>query len=256
MSIEPLLKIKTKQLEKTNYMSKKNSYIGISFIILIFGIYVIRNLDDRISNETLIDDNRLNKKNEAEQLANNKLFVYNKVPSFEFTNQDGNIVNNETYKGKVYVVEFFFTTCPSICPIMNQKMLLIQKEFTENSNVGIASISITPTIDTQEVLKSYASSNGITHKNWHLLSGKSEETVFHLSNKGFKLYAGIDNKIEHGGFEHSGLFALVDKTGTIRSRKDTQGNPILYYRAIEDGSFPDQINELKEDIKILLNEYN
>ena len=71
MSIEPLLKIKTKQLEKTNYMSKKNSYIGISFIILIFGIYVIRNLDDRISNETLIDDNRLNKKNEAEQLANN-----------------------------------------------------------------------------------------------------------------------------------------------------------------------------------------
>ena len=62
MSIEPLLKIKTKQLEKTNYMSKKNSYIGISFIILIFGIYVIRNLDDRISNETLIDDNRLNKK--------------------------------------------------------------------------------------------------------------------------------------------------------------------------------------------------
>ena len=75
MSIEPLLKIKTKQLEKTNYMSKKNSYLGISFIILIFGIYVIRNLDDRISNETLIDDNRLNKKNEAEQLANNKLYV-------------------------------------------------------------------------------------------------------------------------------------------------------------------------------------
>ena len=256
MSIEPLLKIKTKQLEKTNYMSKKNSYIGISFIILIFGIYVIRNLDDRISNETLIDDNRLNKKNEDEQFANNKLFVYTKVPSFEFTNQDGNIINNETYKGKVYVVEFFFTTCPSICPIMNQKMLLIQKEFSENLNVGIASISITPAIDNQEVLKNYASSNGITHKNWHLLSGKSEETVFNLSNKGFKLYAGIDNKVEHGGFEHSGLFALVDKTGTIRSRKDTQGNPILYYRAIEDGGFPDQINELKQDIKILLDEHN
>ena len=256
MSIEPLLKIKTKQLEKTNYMSKKNSYIGISFIILIFGIYVIRNLDDRISNETLIDDNRLNKKNEDEQFANNKLFVYTKVPSFEFTNQDGNIINNETYKGKVYVVEFFFTTCPSICPIMNQKMLLIQKEFSENLNVGIASISITPAIDNQEVLKNYASSNGITHKNWHLLSGKSEETVFNLSNKGFKLYAGIDNKIEHGDFEHSGLFALVDKTGTIRSRKDTQGNPILYYRAIEDAGFPDQINELKQDIKILLDEHN
>jgi len=237
-------------------MSKKNSYIGISFIILIFGIYVVRNLDDRISNETIIDSNRLNKKNDVKELTSNNLFVYNKVPSFEFTNQEGNVINNETYKGKVYVVEFFFTTCPTICPIMNQKMLLIQKEFAENSKVGIASISITPAIDRQEILKKYAISNGITHKNWHLLSGKSEETVFNLSNNGFKLYAGVDNKVEHGGFEHSGLFALVDKTGSIRSRKDNQGNPILYYRAIEDGSFPDQINELKEDIKILLNEYN
>tara|TARA_B110000211_G_scaffold233315_1_gene299204 strand:- start:4110 stop:4880 length:771 start_codon:yes stop_codon:yes gene_type:complete len=256
MSIEQHLKIKIKQLEKTNYMSKKNSYIGISFVILIFGIYVVRNLDDRITNQTIIDSNRLNKKNDVKELTSNNLFVYNKVPSFEFTNQDGNVINNETYKGKVYVVEFFFTTCPTICPIMNQKMLLIQKEFAENSKVGIASISITPAIDRQEVLKKYAISNGITHKNWHLLSGKSEETVFNLSNNGFKLYAGVDNKVEHGGFEHSGLFALVDKTGTIRSRKDNQGNPILYYRAIEDGSFPDQINELKEDIKILLNEYN
>ena len=254
MSIEQHLKIKIKQLEKTNYMSKKNSYIGISFVILIFGIYVVRNLDDRITNQTIIDSNRLNKKNDVKELTSNNLFVYNKVPSFEFTNQDGNVINNETYKGKVYVVEFFFTTCPTICPIMNQKMLLIQKEFAENSKVGIASISITPAIDRQEVLKKYAISNGITHKNWHLLSGKSEETVFNLSNNGFKLYAGVDNKVEHGGFEHSGLFALVDKTGTIRSRKDNQGNPILYYRAIEDGSFPDQINELKEDIKILLNE--
>tara|TARA_B110000881_G_scaffold30938_1_gene23400 strand:+ start:799 stop:1512 length:714 start_codon:yes stop_codon:yes gene_type:complete len=237
-------------------MSKKNSYIGISFIILIFGIYVVRNLDDRITNQTIIDSNRLNKKNDVKELTSNNLFVYNKVPSFEFTNQEGNVINNETYKGKVYVVEFFFTTCPTICPIMNQKMLLIQKEFAENSKVGIASISITPAIDRQEILKKYAISNGITHKNWHLLSGKSEETVFNLSNNGFKLYAGVDNKVEHGGFEHSGLFALVDKTGTIRSRKDNQGNPILYYRAIEDGSFPDQINELKEDIKILLNEYN
>tara|TARA_B110000285_G_scaffold116582_1_gene132115 strand:+ start:846 stop:1559 length:714 start_codon:yes stop_codon:yes gene_type:complete len=237
-------------------MSNKNSYIGISFVILIFGIYVVRNLDDRITNQTIIDSNRLNKKNDVKELTSNNLFVYNKVPSFEFINQDGNVINNETYKGKVYVVEFFFTTCPTICPIMNQKMLLIQKEFAENSKVGIASISITPAIDRQEILKKYAISNGITHKNWHLLSGKSEETVFNLSNNGFKLYAGVDNKVEHGGFEHSGLFALVDKTGTIRSRKDNQGNPILYYRAIEDGSFPDQINELKEDIKILLNEYN
>lgn len=255
MNIELLLKIRIKQIEKTSYMSRKNSYIGISFIILIFGIYVVRNLDDRISNETLIDNNRLNstQKNNEDNLS--QLYVYDKVPPFEFINQNGETINNDTYLGKVYVVEFFFTTCPTICPMMNDQMLLIQEAFATNLNFGIASISITPKIDTQEVLKDYAINNGITHKNWHLLSGKSEEEVFNLSNNGFKLYAGIDENIDHGGFEHSGLFALVDKKGVIRSRKDAQGNPILYYRAIKENGFPNQINELKEDIKILLDEY-
>lgn len=255
MNTELLLKIRIKQIEKTSYMSRKNSYIGISFIILIFGIYVVRNLDDRISNETLIDNNRLNstQKNNEDNLS--QLYVYDKVPPFEFINQNGETINNDTYLGKVYVVEFFFTTCPTICPMMNDQMLLIQEAFAKNLNFGIASISITPKIDTQEVLKDYAINNGITHKNWHLLSGKSEEEVFNLSNNGFKLYAGIDENIDHGGFEHSGLFALVDKKGVIRSRKDAQGNPILYYRAIEENGFPNQINELKEDIKILLDEY-
>ena len=255
MNIELLLKIRIKQIEKTSYMSRKNSYIGISFIILIFGIYVVRNLDDRISNDTLIDNNRLNstQKNNEDNLS--QLYVYDRVPPFEFINQNGETINNDTYLGKVYVVEFFFTTCPTICPMMNDQMLLIQEAFATNLNFGIASISITPKIDTQEVLKDYAINNGITHKNWHLLSGKSEEEVFNLSNNGFKLYAGIDENIDHGGFEHSGLFALVDKKGVIRSRKDAQGNPILYYRAIEENGFPNQINELKEDIKILLDEY-
>ena len=255
MNIELLLKIRIKQIEKTSYMSRKNSYIGISFIILIFGIYVVRNLDDRISNETLIDNNRLNstQKNNEDNLS--QLYVYDKVPPFEFINQNGETINNDTYLGKVYVVEFFFTTCPTICPMMNDQMLLIQEAFATNLNFGIASISITPKIDTQEVLKDYAINNGITHKNWHLLSGKSEEEVFNLSNNGFKLYAGIDENIDHGGFEHSGLFALVDKKGVIRSRKDAQGNPILYYRAVKENGFPNQINELKEDIKILLDEY-
>ena len=149
MNIELLLKIKIKRIEKTSYMSKKNSYIGISFIILIFGIYVVRNLDDRISNETIIDNNRLNKTQKNNTDTESQLFVYNKVPPFEFINQYGKTITNKNYLGKVYVVEFFFTTCPTICPIMNEQMLLIQQEFAENSNVGIASISITPKIDTQ-----------------------------------------------------------------------------------------------------------
>lgn len=214
-------------------MKKKYSYVGISFIILLFGIYAVPKIVDRFQETDLVK--------------------FDKVPDFEFINQEGETITNKTYENKVYVVEFFFSTCPSICPIMNQKMKILQDTFFGNPEFGIASISITPQIDSQEVLKEYAKTNGITHKNWHLLSGKSEEVVYTLSNQGFKLYVGKGEE-EHGGFEHSGLFALIDKDGYIRSRRDVHGNPIMYYRAIEDNDFPDQIKELKEDIKLLLNE--
>ena len=214
-------------------MNKKYSYIGIAFIILLFGVYTVPKVVDRFK-ET-------------------DLHSFNKVPNFEFIDQEGQTITNKTYEGKVYVVEFFFSTCPSICPLMNQKMLTIQDSFFGNPEFGIASISITPEIDTPDILKEYAKKNGITHKNWHLLTGKSEEIVYALSNQGFKLYAGKGNA-DHAGFEHSGLFALVDKEGNIRSRRDEFGNPIMYYRALQEQTFPDQIKELKEDIKLLLNE--
>jgi protein SCO1/2 len=233
-------------------MNKKYSYIGISFVILLFGIYVVRNIDRRVHQNDLVQDDRLHKV-EKQGEKTNDLFVFNKVPDFEFINQHGLTITNDDYKGKVYVVEFFFSSCPTICPIMNRKMLILQNEFKKNVNFGIASISITPEIDSPEVLKAYALRNGIQDKNWHLLTGKPEETVYTLSNKGFKLYAGKGDA-NHGGFEHSGLFALVDKQGYIRSRKDQFGNPIMYYRAIEEQGFPDQIEALKQDIKILLNE--
>lgn len=214
-------------------MNKKYSYIGIAFIVLLFGIYSIPKIVSKFSKSDL--------------------HRFSKVPDFEFVNQDGRTVTNETYKGKVYVVEFFFTTCPTICPIMNQKMLTIQDEFFGNPDFGIASISITPEIDTPDIMKEYAANNRITHKNWHLLTGKKDDVVYALANQGFKLYAGKGDE-EHGGFEHSGLFALIDKEGYIRSRKDEYGNPIMYYRALNESGFPDQIQELKEDIKLLLNE--
>ena len=215
-------------------MSKKNySYIGISFIILLFGIYTIPKIVQRFQQSDLVK--------------------FEKVPYFEFINQESKTISSKTFDGKVYVLEFFFSTCPTICPVMNQKMLVLQDAFFGNPEFGIASISITPEIDTPEILKEYAKNNGISHKNWHLLTGKSEDVVYGLSNNGFKLYAGKGDE-GHGGFEHSGLFALVDKNGFIRSRKDEFGNPLMYYRALEEQGFPDQIKELIEDIKKLLNE--
>jgi protein SCO1/2 len=219
---------------------KNKSYIGISLVILLFGIYTVPKVVVYFSKPNLAYFYNEDK----EKIA---------VPSFEFINQKGKTVTNETYKGKVYVVEFFFTTCPTICPIMNSKMVTIQNEFFGNPNFGIASISINPTYDTPAILKEYADKYKVSSPNWHMLTGKPQEEVYKLAIEGFKLYAGVAGE-EVGGFEHSGLFALIDKEGNIRSRYDENGNPIMYYRAIPEGDFSDQIGELKQDIKRLINE--
>ena len=178
-------------------MNKKNSYIGVTFIILLFGIYTVPKIAERFAKKQAL----------SYIVSNTSEEEYRKVPAFEFINQEGKTITNETYAGKVYVVEFFFSTCPSICPIMNRKMLSIQDAFFGNSNFGIASISITPEIDTPAVLKTYAKNQGILHRNWHLLTGVSEEVVYALSNNGFSLYAGKSDG-DHGGFEHSGSICI------------------------------------------------
>jgi len=164
------------------------------------------------------------------------------------TDQNNNKITNESYLGKVYVVEFFFTTCPSICPIMNRNMVDIQNEFFGNPNFGIASVSINPEHDTVKILKEHAEKIGVKSSNWHLLTG-DKKYIFDIANKGFNLYVG-ENKNITAGFEHSGLFALIDKKGNIRCRKDNFGNPVLYY----DGLEAKGVKAITEDIKKLLNE--
>ena len=226
---------------------KKFSYIGLSFIVLVFGIYAIPRIVKRIKNGTVVQGERIdaisNRKNHDSGLKK-----IGPAPKFELTNQNGEKISNETYKGKVYLVEFFFSTCPSICPIMNRNMADIQKEFFGNPNFGIASISINPEHDTSKILKEHAKKIGVESSTWHLLTG-DKDYIFNIANKGFNLYAG-ENKNVSGGFEHSGLFALIDKKGFIRCRNDEFGNPILYY----DGLDKKGVKAVKEDIKKLLNE--
>lgn len=207
---------------------KNKSYIGISFIILIFGIWAVPKIVDKFRKSDLVE------------IA--------PVPAFELTDQNGKKISNKDYEGKVYVVEFFFSTCPTICPKMNENMLLLQKEFYGNPEFGIASITINPEYDTPQVLKAHADHLGVKHYNWHFLTG-DRDYIYDMAKKGFKMYAG-ENKEAAGGFEHSGLFALVDKEGNIRSRKDSFGNPIMYYDGLEDSG----IKAIKEDIKKLLDE--
>jgi len=225
---------------------KNKSYIGISFIILIFGIIFIPKIINRIKDGSVVKNDRMSLSNEI--VKENDLIKIGPVPKFELTDQNNAKISDKSYLGKVYVIEFFFSTCPSICPIMNKNMKDIQKEFSKETNFGVASITINPENDTVEVLKEHANQLGITSPNWHFLTG-DKEYILSLANKGFNLYA-AENKKVNGGFEHSGLFALVDKEGKIRCRKDNQGNPILYY----DGLEAKGVKEIKEDIKLLLEE--
>jgi protein SCO1/2 len=225
---------------------KNKSYIGISLIILIFGIIFIPRIVNRIKNGGLVQNDRMSLSNEM--IKEDALYKVGSAPAFELTNQNNIKISNKNYAGKVYVLEFFFSTCPSICPIMNKNMVEIDKMFSKDKNFAIASITINPDNDTPEVLKEHAKKLGITSENWHFLTG-DKDYIFNLANKGFNLYVGENNKAL-GNFEHSGLFALIDKEGNIRCRKDKQGNQILYYDGLEQTG----VDAIKEDINLLLNE--
>jgi protein SCO1 len=127
------LALKKNNSRQVRKIMKNTSYIGISLIILIFGIIFIPKIVDRVSNNDVVKSDRLNVNKKTrdpgkmmyiEQYGEKK-----KVPEFSFVNQDGDTISNEDYLGKVYVIEFFFTTCPSICPIMNRNLVEIQDEF-------------------------------------------------------------------------------------------------------------------------------
>ena len=242
-------------MQKNNY-----TYIWISLVVLVFGIIFVPKIVDRVKEGSVAQHDRLNLKDANDKLAYIEMNgTRRKVPPFAFVDQDSLLITNDDYKGKVYLVEFFFTTCPTICPIMNKNLVRIQNEFKDFENFGVASFTINPEYDTPGVLKKYAQDYGITNMDWHLLTGNLND-IYTLANTGFSMFAAEVPEAE-GGFEHSGLFALVDKNGFIRSRVDKFGNPIVYYRGAiteeegeNDHGEEEQISILKEDIKKLLEE--
>ncbi|SMC50405.1 SCO family protein [Moheibacter sediminis] len=194
-------------------------------------------------------------------LNKDKLFTVMEVPKFELTNQNNQTISEKDMLGKVYVVEFFFANCPTICPVMNQNLKAVEKEIN-HPDFGVISITIDPKRDTPENLKIHAGHLEITNPNWYFLSG-DRDYIYELSKK-FNIYVGEDETTAEG-LNHSGKFALIDKKGNIRSRFDERGMPILYYSGLNysdpqgkkeslGGTFHPQVEWIKEDIKKLLNE--
>ncbi len=156
---------------------------------------------------------------------------------YTFTNQEGTPVSQSLFAGKVYVADFFFTSCPTICPIMKSQMLRVYESFSEQDNFLLLSHTIDPEHDSVEVLHDYAERLEISAARWHLVTGPKNE-IYDTAHR--YMLGAMEDKQAPGGFIHSGSFCLVDQSGRIRG----------YYRGTEEES----VDQLIIDIKRLLNE--
>ena len=230
---------------------RNTKYIGLILVIVIFGIIFIPKIVSRVNNRKIVESNRSQSSIPLQYIFLNG--EAKKVPEFAFINQDSIIISNEDFNKKVYVAEFFFTSCPSICPIMNKNMKRIENRFGKRQDFGIASFSIDPSKDTPSVLKAYAESYDVFSQNWHFLTGEKDR-IYNLANEGFNIFASVNSRVA-GGFEHQGYFALIDKNGFIRCRSDQFGNPIVYYMGIDEEDVEIQeVDLLIDDIEKLLKE--
>ena len=151
-----------------------------------------------------------------EELVNNKVNKEQShfVSDFELINQNGDTITYKDYENKIYVVDFFFTRCGSICPIMTNNMKKIQDKFLENDNLMLLSISVTPNIDNVETLKKYAKSKGVINSKWNIATGNKKH-IYELARKS---YFAVLKKGDGGlqDFIHTPNFILIDKKKQIR----------------------------------------
>jgi protein SCO1 len=165
--------------------------------------------------------------------------VYHTIPDYSFVNQDSAVVTPQTFEGKIYVSDFFFTSCPTICPIMKTQMLRVYEHIAEMPDVLILSHSIDPEYDTVALLYDFAERLGMSSAKWHFVTGEKEK-IFEVGQKGYMVTAQEDSS-EPGGYLHSGAFVLVDKQRRVRG----------FY----DGTKEDQVDRLIRDIDKLRREY-
>ena len=164
---------------------------------------------------------------------------FHRIADFELINQNGKTVTHENFDGKIYVADFFFTTCPTICISMTDNLLKVQKEIQNNPNILLISHSVTPKIDSVTQLKKYAIEKGVNDKKWHLVTGDKKE-IYNLARKS---YLAVKDEGDGGPFDmiHTENFILVDPDKRIRG----------FY----DGTDSNEIKRLLLEIEILNSEY-
>ncbi len=170
-----------------------------------------------------------------EKIINDTL--HHKIKDFSFYNQDSLLVTNNTFKNSIYITDFFFTSCPTICPIMKSNLLKVYNSFKNNNKVKFLSHTINPEFDTVEILNQYSQKLGVNSSIWHFVTGEYS-TLYDLAQTSYMVSA-LKDENEPGGFLHSGTFLLIDTNRHIRG--------------IYDGTSDLEINRLIQDINTLLN---
>jgi len=163
---------------------------------------------------------------------------FHKIDDFSLINQNNEVVSNETFDGKIYVADFFFTTCPGICPIMKENMITLQNEFINDDNVLLLSHTVTPEIDSVSVLKKYSQEKGVIDSKWNMVTGDKKQ-IYNLARKSYLVAEDIESPIQYDMI-HTENFVLVDSKRRIRG----------FY----DGTDNDAMDNLINDIKILKKE--
>ncbi|HYH56549.1 MAG TPA: SCO family protein [Anseongella sp.] len=164
--------------------------------------------------------------------------LYQQIADFSFLNQDSVWVSNETFEGKAYVADFFFTSCPSICPVMKKQMLRVYETYEGNPGISFLSHTIDPRRDSVPVLRDYARKLGVSGRQWHFVTGP-RDSVYALA-QGSYMVAAMEEQSAPGGFIHGGHFILVDENRHIRG--------------IYEGTSEESVDQLIKDIPLLLEE--
>lgn len=164
--------------------------------------------------------------------------VYHTIGNFRFVNQDSNVVTNETVRNKIYVADFFFTSCRTICPVMKTQMMRVYEVVEDDPEVLLLSHTIDPEYDTVGLLHDYAERLGVRSDKWHFLTGQ-KDSIYYLAQTSYFATA-MEAESEPDGFIHSGAFLLIDKEGRIRGKYD--------------GTKEEEVNKLIKDIEILKRE--
>lgn len=178
--------------------------------------------------------------NQEKEMVNNQTIVdhYFRVPDFKLLNQDSLEITNETFKNKIYVTDFIFLNCPTICPVMNTQLKRVYDVYKNNPNVAFVSHTIDPENDSIPALKNHANNLGIDQDKWHFLHGEKNQ-IYTLAEKGYFAQAYQDS-LAPGGYAHSGGFLLVDKN--------------RHLRGVYDGTNQKDVDRLIKEIVILLEE--